>query len=218
LDPFFRKNNGVTRERILDQSEALFAQKGFHAVSVREITRAARCNLAAVNYHFGSKRKLYLAVFRYRWLPRADGLLRRYRRNLAGHPCISTPAIVQSLAAAFLSGPLGEPERKRHLQLIYRELVQPTEALEMVSREALQPLFADLMAHLREVVPEDAEEERLALDVFSIFALVLYFNNARPLISNMTGRSYDADFKSRLVEHIVDFALNGFGAKSKVLG
>jgi hypothetical protein len=67
-------------------------------------------------------------------------------------------------------------------------------------------------------VPEDAEEERLALDVFSIFALVLYFNNARPLISNMTGRSYDADFKSRLVEHIVDFALNGFGAKSKVLG
>jgi len=40
--------NDLTRERILDEAEALFANKGYHAVSVREITRAARCNLAAV--------------------------------------------------------------------------------------------------------------------------------------------------------------------------
>ena len=41
--------NDHTKERILDEAEALFAQKGYDAVSVREITGAANCNLAAVN-------------------------------------------------------------------------------------------------------------------------------------------------------------------------
>ncbi|MEJ2220434.1 MAG: TetR family transcriptional regulator, partial [Desulfobacterales bacterium] len=61
-------NNDHTRERILDEAESLFALKGYDAVSVREITGAANCNLAAVNYHFGNKRNLYLEVFRSRWL------------------------------------------------------------------------------------------------------------------------------------------------------
>ena len=73
-----KSNQGdPTRERILDQAEILFAQKGYQAVSVREITTAARCNLAAVNYHFGNKENLYLEVFRARWVPRAG----RVREN-----------------------------------------------------------------------------------------------------------------------------------------
>jgi len=58
-----------TKERILNEAEALFAQKGYHAVSVREITTAAECNLAAINYHFGNKQNLYMEVFRSRWIP-----------------------------------------------------------------------------------------------------------------------------------------------------
>ena len=58
-----RKNNeDLTKERILDTAEVLFAQKGYQAVGVREITSAAKCNLAAVNYHFGNKENLYLEV------------------------------------------------------------------------------------------------------------------------------------------------------------
>ena len=49
-----------TRERILVEAETLFAEKGYEAVSIREITGAAECNLAAVNYHFGTKQNLYL--------------------------------------------------------------------------------------------------------------------------------------------------------------
>jgi AcrR family transcriptional regulator len=51
----------VTRTRILDASERLFAQEGYGA-SLREITTAAGVNLAAVNYHFGSKEELLVAV------------------------------------------------------------------------------------------------------------------------------------------------------------
>jgi len=52
-----------TRERILDAAELLFAEKGFHAVSVRDITRAAGVDVALVNYHFGGKQLLFESVF-----------------------------------------------------------------------------------------------------------------------------------------------------------
>ncbi|HKM14416.1 MAG TPA: TetR family transcriptional regulator [Marinospirillum sp.] len=49
--------------RILDTAEALFAEKGFAETSLRTITSRAKVNLAAVNYHFGSKKALIQAVF-----------------------------------------------------------------------------------------------------------------------------------------------------------
>ncbi len=52
-----------TAERILDAAEALFSEKGFAETSLRNITTKANVNLAAVNYHFGSKKSLIQAVF-----------------------------------------------------------------------------------------------------------------------------------------------------------
>lgn len=52
-----------TVERILDVAEILFAEKGFAETSLRLITSKAQVNLAAVNYHFGSKKSLIQAVF-----------------------------------------------------------------------------------------------------------------------------------------------------------
>jgi len=52
-----------TVERILDAAEALFAERGFAETSLRTITSTAGVNLAAVNYHFGSKKELIQAVF-----------------------------------------------------------------------------------------------------------------------------------------------------------
>ena len=52
-----------TRERILDAAEALIIERGFAATSLRAIADRARVNLAATNYHFGSKMGLLAAVF-----------------------------------------------------------------------------------------------------------------------------------------------------------
>lgn len=60
-----------TRERLLDEAEFLFTEKGYHAVAIRAVTRAAECILAAVNYHFDYKTTLYQEVFRTRWAARA---------------------------------------------------------------------------------------------------------------------------------------------------
>ncbi|WP_257279524.1 MULTISPECIES: TetR/AcrR family transcriptional regulator [unclassified Endozoicomonas] len=63
-----------TVERILDSAELLFAEHGFAETSLRTITRQAGVNLAAVNYHFGSKKALIQAVFARFLAPFMEGL------------------------------------------------------------------------------------------------------------------------------------------------
>jgi AcrR family transcriptional regulator len=56
------RSPAATKGRILDSAESLFMEHGFEATSLRAITTAASVNLAAVNYHFGSKEELFQAV------------------------------------------------------------------------------------------------------------------------------------------------------------
>src|SRR5204863_3054326 len=58
-----------TRARILNVAEELFGERGLDRVSIRDITRKAKVNLAAINYHFGSKEDLIAAVFERRVVP-----------------------------------------------------------------------------------------------------------------------------------------------------
>ena len=58
-----------TKERILNVAERLFADRGFPATSLRELTSEARVNIASVNYHFGSKDALLAAVLERRLRP-----------------------------------------------------------------------------------------------------------------------------------------------------
>ena len=76
----------ATSVRILDAAEALFMEHGFEATSMRAITAAAGVNLAAVNYHFGSKEELFQAVLTRRLDPmnqRRLALLDRFERDAA---------------------------------------------------------------------------------------------------------------------------------------
>jgi len=63
------KDSSDTRERILSCAERLFAERGFDSTSLRMITAEAEANLAAVNYHFGSKDELVREVLRRRIEP-----------------------------------------------------------------------------------------------------------------------------------------------------
>ncbi len=54
-----RRQGLASRERLLDAAEKLFARYGFNGVSVRQIVHAAKVNLGAVPYHFGTKEELF---------------------------------------------------------------------------------------------------------------------------------------------------------------
>lgn len=58
-----------TKDRLLDAAEALFAEHGYSGTSLRQLTQAAGCNLAAVNYHFGSKERLAHEMIHRRFSP-----------------------------------------------------------------------------------------------------------------------------------------------------
>src|SRR5438132_11926503 len=69
-----------TKTRILDAAERLFVEHGFEATSLRQLTAAAGVNLAAVNYHFGSKEELFQAVLTRRLDPMNQERIERLGR------------------------------------------------------------------------------------------------------------------------------------------
>lgn len=79
----------ITKDRILEAAERLFARDGFDATSLRAITAEAKVNLAAVNYHFQSKEALVQAVIGRRLGPinaRRIALLDAYEAEAVGAP------------------------------------------------------------------------------------------------------------------------------------
>src|SRR5258705_4785980 len=97
-----------TRTRILDAAEELFMQHGFEGTSMRILTAKASVNLAAVNYHFGSKDALIEAVFRRRLDPMNTGRiaeLDRLEKEAAGRARsshLSPEAIIPAFVGAGL--------------------------------------------------------------------------------------------------------------------
>lgn len=86
-----------TRDRILGAAETLFARRGFDGASLRQLTSAAGVNLAAVNYHFGSKEKLVEEVFRRRLdAPNGDRMVALAK--LGG----KHPATLEEVLAAYI--------------------------------------------------------------------------------------------------------------------
>ena len=92
----------ATKELILDAAESLFANSGFQATSLRDITGAAGVNLASVNYHFGSKDALLTALFERHFSP----LNKRRSELLDALEATSADAVnIEDLVRAFLSPP-----------------------------------------------------------------------------------------------------------------
>ena len=86
-----------TKDRILHAAEELFAQQGFGATSLRQVTSRADVNVAAVNYHFGSKDNLVNEVFR----RRMDDMSRD-RLNALQAAVIKHPGELEPILAAFV--------------------------------------------------------------------------------------------------------------------
>jgi AcrR family transcriptional regulator len=201
-----------TRERLLDEAEKLFAHKGFDGVSVREITAKAGSHLSAVNYHFGSKKNLYLSVFEERWIPRAKQVVSKVG-NLDANGELSVEQVVHTLAEAFLRG-FGDPKvRHMHHQLIHREMTRPTEALNLIAEQVTKPFFMHLKRLVRNRTPAEENGEDMFLCMFSVFAQIIFFNFGRNMVSLLTGRDYDQAFQDQVVDHITNFSLYGLNGR-----
>jgi len=86
-----------TKDRILGAAEELFAQFGFAGTSLRQVTSRADVNIAAVNYHFGSKENLVNEVFRRRMDEMSEQRLSRLRESQE-----NSPGELEPILAAFI--------------------------------------------------------------------------------------------------------------------
>jgi AcrR family transcriptional regulator len=127
-----------TRERLLDAAERLFAEKGFAATSVRDITAAASSNIAAVNYHFGGKHNLYNAVFRRRMASMREQRIASIRqaRDESG----ALEAVLNAFATAFLQPLVDRGSGRLLVELISREMLDPQLPRELFLAEVVGPV------------------------------------------------------------------------------
>jgi len=158
-----RKNSELTRARLLRAAEQCFADHGFNGVSLRQITKKAGVNLAAVNYHFSSKRELWLEVMR-----RRTELLNTGRQQMLADARTAVPAgqpvPVEKLCEAFLL-PIARVLGKRRgssavlAGIISRAFTDPKELREEHRRRCLDKVIGQFRAMLAEALPGLTDEE-----------------------------------------------------------
>ena len=138
---------GSTRERIVAAAGEVFAEHGFRAATVRQITERAGVNLAAVNYHFRDKAELYAQV-----LQQAHGAATRLGQLTAAARAGLSPAERLRLYVGTFLHYLLDPDRPAwHVRVRARELADPTPALDRLVDEGIRPMSAALCDILRDL-------------------------------------------------------------------
>lgn len=137
---------------ILLAAEKLFAQRGYHAVSIRQIADEAGVPLALVGYHYGPKHELFYAIFQH-WNPTIE------ERLLALQRVISAPRDDQTLPRiieAFV-GPVlrmrASPEGEYYALLVARELFIAQKETDRVLHDFFDPLAHAFIDALQIVMP-----------------------------------------------------------------
>ena len=192
------------RQRIIDSAGELFAERGFDTTTVRDICQAADANVAAVNYYFGDKQRLYVeAVVRaHRW---------RMERVKLPEWSQDTPPETKlaDFIRTFIRRVRSGPGDTWHTKLIMREIGNPTAACAELVQSSIRPQFEILIAILRELLPQESDDqERLQLTAFSIVGQCLFYHFADPVIRNlMSSEQYSQLEIDKLADHIAQFSL-----------
>jgi AcrR family transcriptional regulator len=150
-----------TRSRILDVAEGLFAEEGFDRVSIRDITRKARVNLAAINYHFGSKEDLIAAIFERRVVPVNEARLAALNLvERSGKKTRKVERILEAFIRPTVQCSFGAPESgKAFSKLFGRCLSEPSPEIETLLKRQFEPLVNRLHAALMKALPHLSRSE-----------------------------------------------------------
>ncbi|QJB57119.1 CerR family C-terminal domain-containing protein [Pseudodesulfovibrio sp. zrk46] len=199
-----RKAQGEeTRAVLIDVGARLFAQNGFHGVSMRTLAAEAGVNLATVGYHFGGKQGLYEAIMdaiievRDDFFPTAEQVRERFAD-------LKTPEEkgegVSWYVDALTRGILG---MKKHIWpsfLLSRELAQPTQSYPKLEKEFFDPSFESLMALVKSVLPEDTDEEEYVITAHTIIGTLTKFLEGHDIIcKRMEWESYEGHGLEKII-------------------
>ncbi len=208
-----RLRGAATRERILDAAEELFARRGYHGVSIRDITRDAGVDVALVNYHFGTKEALLDSV-----LTRRSEVLNAERMALL-QACLEksrsgAPALADVIDA--FTHPLlnrsgrGGPGWKAYFALIAQVNNSP-EFGGVVMTKYFDPVVRVFVDALRKALPDCDPRDVYWSYHFLSGALTLTFAETGRIDNLSAGLCRSSDLDS-VHERLVPFVAAGFRA------
>ena len=191
------------RAAILLAAEKLFAQSGYHAVTIRQIAQEAQVPLALVGYYFGPKQELFHAIFEH-WSSTIDERLVRLRAVPIDPADPRTlPRIIQAFIEPVLELRASD-EGEYYALLVARELYNATEEADRVLREYFDPMAHAYINALHAALPhatrgQVAKGYQLALGV-----LLTHLSDTRiERLSRSEQRAADPDAGPMLVNFIV---------------
>jgi AcrR family transcriptional regulator len=199
---------------VLEAATRLFAERGFNHTTVRQICRAAKTNLASVNYHFGGKEGLYREI-----LGAAIEAMRRTNQEAieAGEGGTAEERL-RAHIRVFLRRILGQGRNARVHQILLRETVEPTPALDLVVERGILPRFRYLSELTAELVDREPDDPRVARAVGSIHALCAAYQTnpfatrVRAHFPSLERVAAEPEEIDALADEIADFALGGLRA------
>ena len=191
-----------TRTRILDAAEELFMQHGFESTSMRLLTAKAGANLAAVNYHFGSKDALIEAVFRRRLDPMNSGRIAELDRleKDAGGRALSPEAIIRAFVGASLRMIEDSKSGGRNfIRLLGRTYTDPQKHIRSLIGQLYAPAMARFKAAFERALPHMPADE-LVWRIHFMFGTLAYTLAATDTVQLIAGCKPEDRYDARLLE------------------
>ena len=203
-----------TRVRILDAAELLFTEQGFEATTMRQITGAAAVNLAAVNYHFGSKEALIREVFsrRLTWLNQQRlKELDRLEAEAGGAPLKPSRILEAFFGVALKMAADAEGGGRTFMRLLGRTYTKPSEFVRGFLAEEYAAVVARFKAALLKALPGVPGEEILWRFHFMLGA-VSYAISGADALDVIAPDALDAGDTEALYARLMSFMLGGLRA------
>ena len=198
------ESSSATEKRLLQAAGEIFAEVGFRAATVRQICEKAGTNIAAVNYHFGDKEGLYMAVLRS--VP--DAHAEKFPADRGLQPGATAEQRLAAYIESLLNRVFDEGRPGWHSKIMAWEMIEPTRALDTLVAEIARPVHQELASIIRELLGSSAAEDAVRLCTLSILSQCVYYHHARSVLSRLYPKqAYSSADISQLANHITRFSM-----------
>ena len=195
-----------TKDRILGAAEELFAQRGFVGTSLRQVTSRADVNIAAVNYHFGSKENLINEVFR-----RRMDEMSRQRLSQLEQASKDRPGELEAVLAAFVEPALAVARDRQggaaFIRVIARAYAEKNDGLRQFLSEQYGHVLREFARAIAQCVP-GLEKEQLYWRLDFLSGALTYAMSDFGLIKRPAGVS-EVAHRKRAADELIRFAAAG---------
>jgi len=202
-----------TKTKILDAAEQLFAEHGFNGTSLREITSQAEVNLAAVNYHFGSKKELIKAVMS-RYLnelsPKLSSALTALSKKETAPTLVEVfTAFVEPLTSL---NTFKENGTSNFLQLLGRGYTDSQGFLRWFLTTQYPEVISSFVEAVQKAYPELTPEEIFWRLHFTMGTVVFTMSSSDALI-DIAANDFDKKLDiSEVIQRVIPYVAAGVGA------